>query len=106
MPRASGSTPRSRPGSSGAQQRAAHADEHLTERRVLSRRRLIGGSERSSPLAFGNGRHMIPPFEMVMADDFGVPADHRLRAAIALRKPAAEVVDCRFRSEEHTSELQ
>ena len=83
------------------QQRGAGGPNTCAERRLCGPADSAGvfwtAAERSAAVAFGDDRrNVILPFEIVVADDFGVPADHGLRAAIALRKPAAEVVDGRF----------
>jgi hypothetical protein len=44
---------------------------------------------------------VIAPLQILVADDFGLSANHKLGAAVALRKAAAELVDRRFRIDAH-----
>src|SRR4029077_4951775 len=74
-----------------AEQRAQAAEEGGGGRGRLARgRRRRAGA---APVAVaGVGRQVIAPLQVVVADDLGLAADHRLGAAIALREAAAELV--------------
>src|SRR5467141_4811776 len=78
----------------GAAQQRGKGAVPLFRRRVRSRR------SGSATVSIGDNRRRhvvaVAPLELVVADDFRLSANDRFGAAIALREPAAEVVDRRF----------